>query len=264
MSNHHDWTDHAASYVLGALDEDERRAFEAHLEGCARCREDVSQYADATQLIAQSVPVVAPPAALRERVLAEAGATRPIATARSRRPAFWRWSAAAGFVLAVGAGLLYLNERAARSDAEQRANAALARATSAESAAALAGTTLAERDSLLAALLAEDVRTTCLAAAGRPPAARVFWSRARGRVVIATFNLPPASAGRTYQLWGISDGQAISIGTFNTGADLRAAAAFVVPADARFQLAAVTEEPAGGSPQPTTTPFLVGTLPDSP
>lgn len=264
MTDQHDWTDHAASYALGALDADDRRAFEAHLAGCALCRDDVAHYADAAYQLASAVPVLAPPPALRERILTSARAARPIASARSRRPATWWWSAAAGFVLAAGVGLLYLGERAARRDAEQRASAALDRATSAESAAALAASGVAERDSLVAALLAEDVRTTVLAAAGRPPSARVFWSRSRGRVVIATYNLPPARAGRTYQLWGISDGRATGIGTFNTGADPRAAATFVVPADARFQLAAVTEEPAGGSPQPTMAPFLVGTLADSP
>jgi hypothetical protein len=33
-----------------------------------------------------------------------------------------------------------------------------------------------------------------------------------------------------------------------------------VPAELVFQVTAVTEEPAGGSPQPTQTPFLIGAV----
>src|SRR5919108_125270 len=219
MTDHRDWTDQAASYVLGALEEEDRRAFETHLASCAQCRDDVSHYADAAHELANSLPRLAPPPTLRDHILAGARATRPITTAPSRRAHARRWGAAAGFVLAAGISLLYLGERGARNTAEQRARDALARATSAESAAALAASSVAERDSLVAALLAQDVRTTVLAAAGRPPSARVFWSPARRRVVITTYGLPPAPAGRTYQLWGISGGQAIGIGTFNTGAD---------------------------------------------
>ena len=36
----------AAAYALDALDPDERRAFEAHLDGCARCREEVASFGD--------------------------------------------------------------------------------------------------------------------------------------------------------------------------------------------------------------------------
>ena len=36
------------------------------------------------------------------------------------------------------------------------------------------------------------------------------------------------------------------------------AAAMVVPPNLSFEVTAVTEEPAGGSPQPTQQPFLTG------
>ena len=55
----------------------------------------------------------------------------------------------------------------------------------------------------------------------------------------------------------------MSVGVFNTTPDGRLIAALDVPANLVFQVTAVTEEPAGGSPQPTQTPFLVGELPRS-
>jgi anti-sigma-K factor RskA len=79
------------------------------------------------------------------------------------------------------------------------------------------------------------------------------------RIVIAASGLPPAPSGRTYQLWGIASGSnPVSLGTFDPGADGRTTLALDVPAGAVFDLAAVSEEPAGGSPQPTTTPILAG------
>lgn len=122
-----------------------------------------------------------------------------------------------------------------------------------------AGAGVAARDSLVATLLAPQVQTTTLTATGQPPSVRLFLNREQGVVVVAAHYLPPAPAARTYQLWGIPTGQApVSLGTFNTGPDGRVTLTLRVPDGVDPEVSAVTEEPAGGSPQPTTTPFLVG------
>ena len=79
---------------------------------------------------------------------------------------------------------------------------------------------------------------------------------------MAVFDLPPAPAGRIYQLWVIQTGKApVSLGIFNTAPDGRLTTALdVPPALVAFDVTAVTEEPVGGSPQPTQQPFLVGKL----
>src|SRR5439155_571678 len=72
-------------------------------------------------------------------------------------------------------------------------------------------------DRLVGAILDSTVGTADLAATGKAPTMRLYWNRARGLVVVAAFDLPPAPAGRTYQLWAIKKGQApVSVGTFNT------------------------------------------------
>src|SRR5439155_555451 len=79
------------------------------------------------------------------------------------------------------------------------------------------------------------------------------------RSYVTAFDLPPAPAGRTYQLWAIKKGQApVSVGTFNTLPGGRAVITLQMPAGFKPDLSAVTEEPAGGSAQPTQQPFLVG------
>ncbi len=63
------------------------------------------------------------------------------------------------------------------------------------------------------------------------------------------------------ELWGIpAGGSPVSLGTFDTPADGQAVVALQVPTGLDISVGAVTEEPAGGSPAPTSTPFLVGQL----
>ena len=238
----HQWLELAASYALGALTADERAGFETHLAECATCRAEVQAYGEVTGLLVHAAPASAPPPELRERILREARRLRPLG--RRRVPVVPWLAAAACFILALGLGYGYLRERAAGDQASR--------------ALATARDTLAAQDSLVATLLAPDVGSAALAGAGRPPSARLFWSPSRHRIVIAVYDLPPAAAGRTYQLWAIAQGKPVSLGIFNTAPDGRLTAAMVVPPDLKFEVTAVTEEPAGGSPQPTQQPFLTG------
>jgi anti-sigma-K factor RskA len=261
--------DNAAPYALGVLDDDERFAFEDHLSGCSSCRAEVSTYHEVIAQLALAVPDHEPPPALRQRVLDSARAVRPIRRARGgaatgpssrERSSFGYWLAVASVGVALIALGAYLSERNVRIGLEQQV-AGLADTVSArEAELARLAAEVSQRDAVIGAVLAADVETARLTAQGRPPSARLFWNRRQGRVVMAAFDLEPAPAGRTYQLWGIANGAAISLGTFNTASDGSASATFAIDPSLAIQLAAVTEEPAGGSPQPTTTPFLTGSL----
>ena len=137
----HAWLDAAAPYALGALSAEERAAFEAHLADCAICRAEVQALREVSGLLAHAAAAATPAPALRERILREARAVRPLAArGRSLRP----WiAAAASLALAVAAGLGYWRASHAR-DALTRALAA-------------ARDTIAVRDSLVVTLLAPDV-----------------------------------------------------------------------------------------------------------
>ena len=162
-------------------------------------------------------------------------------------------AAAAAVVIAVYLGQQARKERTARATAEQ----ALA---SARLTLDSTGSALARRDSLIRLLVSPDVQAVTVSGSGPAPSAKYFMDRRAGRVIIAASALPPAAPGRTYQLWGIETGKPpVSLGTFNTDSSGRALASVAVPAGLRMAVTAVTDEPSGGSPQPTTTPFLAAT-----
>lgn len=270
MSDHgmtHAWLDDAALYALGALDGVSLSDFEAHLADCDECAAAVREHRETTARLAYAAPERTPPARLRERVLGEArdaaqGETRLglHTEPRNERRTGWRldtrWLAAASIVLVAVAAAGYWTEREARASAEQ--DLVAVRTELDDSRAALAS-----RDSALAMLLAPDVRFAALAAADEEPTLRVFWNESQDVIVVSAFNLPSPPAGRTYQLWGIGDGGSpISLGTFDTDAAGSTVALLSqgadVPDAATLQLAALTLEPDGGSPQPTENPRFVG------
>jgi len=267
MSEHH-WLDDVPAFVLGTLDADERAAFETHLARCERCREAVVEQEAVVSELAGAVPAVEPPPTLRTRVLEAAFAGgRPSTDARAaagvaeeddesllQPSAAWApWlAAAAGAAFAIWAGVS--NERSAERADRFAAEIATARAT-----IDTLRLETARRDSMLAALTGPAVETATLTSTGSQPRVRLFWNRATEQLLVTAFELPPPPTGRTYQLWGLSpDAAPVSLGTFDTGPDGSAIGLHTLAAGAAYTRSAVTEEPAGGSPQPTTEPFLVG------
>src|SRR3954469_12042932 len=66
-----------AAYALNALDEEDRAAFEEHLAGCEQCTVALADLRDTAAALAFVPETVAPPAALRSRILETARAERP-------------------------------------------------------------------------------------------------------------------------------------------------------------------------------------------
>src|SRR5882762_4062089 len=59
-----------AARVLTALDAEDARALDAHLESCADCRLEVSEWESTAALLALDAKPIEPPAELRQRILA--------------------------------------------------------------------------------------------------------------------------------------------------------------------------------------------------
>ncbi|MBE3559641.1 MAG: anti-sigma factor [Ktedonobacteraceae bacterium] len=60
----------AGAYALGALSEQERRAAEAHLATCARCRHILQELQEVTDMLPLAVPPVEPSPQLKTRLMA--------------------------------------------------------------------------------------------------------------------------------------------------------------------------------------------------
>lgn len=249
-------------YAAGALDPGETRAVETALAESPELRRELAEYRELAALLGSAV-VREPPAGLKTRLLerireertairpAPADATRIVPRAVPARRSLAGPLLGLGLAasLLIAAGLFLQNRDLAR------------RLAAADSAAADLSRRVAARDSTLAALLAPGVQLTTLTSTGRePPVVRVFWDRGRNRLTLSAVRLPRAPAGRAYQLWLMrKDAPPIPSRVFDTGPDGGVLAENVaLPAGETIVGFAVSVEPAGGSPQPTTTPILFG------
>jgi anti-sigma-K factor RskA len=89
--------------------------------------------------------------------------------------------------------------------------------------------------------------------------ARLVFDEHTGEAMLTAMNLPPAPAGKAYQLWFIADGRPLPGSVFSTDAQGRALMHEQIPAEGRrAQVFAVTVEPAGGVESPTGEMVLKG------
>lgn len=233
--------------------------------------------------LARSVPQVAPPADLRARVLAAAvrdaatpasdaaisalrraaprvetrrsGASRTQVAPASR----WPWGlAAAAALVAVTTSWGWISARGEIQRLQQTIAELNARAAEFVNVRAEFAREETARDRAATILSADDVTSTVLA--GVAPVtqarARAYVSRSRG-LLFAAEALPPAPAGRTYQLWTIVGGQPVSHGVFDVDADGHAQVVAQAP-PGPHDAVAVTIEPTGGVPSPTGDKVLLG------
>ena len=288
---HEQATEELEGLALDALDAYERDAVLAHVAQCDACRAELVLLQQTTAYLASTVAPVPMSSAqrsrLRARLVSRAAAdrndarsasgadalaaassssvdVRPIGSARSvssSRMSGSRWLAIAASVIAVvsvGALMQVRNERDELRGVLQTAAAERgARAVALDSLRAV----LTDRERLITNLTGEQVAVMSVGSFDvRSPSGRMFWDQQHGAWTFVGHHLPAPKAGRTYQLWLVTPTAKISAGTFSPDAAGRAIvrASYVLPKNGLSAIA-VTDEPAAGSAQPTTEPFLVAT-----
>lgn len=233
-------------YALGIADEPERNEIRAHLErDCSTCVPGVRGARELTTLIGAAAPAAEPPARLRKRVLAIAGGQTGPQLKWSR---LWAAVAVGALIAAV-----VFNTRA------QHASEELAR-VQADSAAQTRE--LARLNEAFAILNQPDARQVVFGgAAPQPPRGRVFLDRTRGVLLLAS-NLPPAPAGKTYEMWVIpKGGKPVAAGLFQSAADGTALHLLPGPVNVAGTAAvAVTLEVAAGATVPNLPPVFAAAL----
>jgi anti-sigma-K factor RskA len=223
----------AAAYVLGALAEDELRRYGAHMQGCAQCRGEVAELQVVVDELPMSVPAVAAPEGLRERILANVrseaellnaaghAADKPI---KSARP----WYRRNDFMLGAGAAGL----------------------------AALVAVLIAVGSSPHA-----KITVTPGKGVGIARSAEVSLKQGNGRAELIVAHMPPPSLGRIYEVWLVHDSGAPKPTNALFSVTSGGSGAVGVPNSLHgVKEVLVTSEPAGGSRHPTRPPVIAVSL----
>lgn len=236
-TDHPEWADAVGAYLLEALPDAERAGFERHLETCETCRADVESLRVATDALPVSVEALAPPPALKARIMAVVEAEAELLAAAAgpradlpepspaRRRRFSLPALRPAFALASALALLVLG--------------------------GLGGALLSGDDGT-----GGDRARTVVASVQRGDAsARLVVGRDASRLEVSDLPAPPE--GRVYQVWTLRRGGTPqpSASLFVPRSDGSATVAVPGSLDGVDQVL-VTDEPVGGSPAPTRTPFL--------
>jgi anti-sigma-K factor RskA len=269
----------AALYALGALSQHEARAFEVHLrQGCSVCESELSEFDGVVGLLGLDTPEVAPPPYLRDLLTAriereDAADGRPISKApvaaavrqERREPtnvsrpsrSLLPWAIAASFAIVGIASFLAWR-------VSEGKNAQLRREQTESLLAVAENQKTLDREIRFIrqqakvhdiAIMPDHREIPMSGSQGR---GRVFWDTRDKRWVV-TADLPVAPSGKVYQLWFVTPTAKISAGLMTTDDQGHGFAEVPVTTDASsLAAAAITLEPDGGSPQPTSEIYLVG------
>ena len=227
------------AYALDAVDADEADAVEQHLRECPRCRDEVAAHRQTAALLAHTGADA--PAGVWDRIAGNLEETPPAAeraipwaTPRRRHrvpviPLMASAMAAAAVVVALlGFTVARQNRRLDRLSLTQSATAALvnpaahkARLVSADGAMAVDAVVLPD-----------------------------------GRGYIVRDSLPALSADRTYQLWSLDGGKAVSLGVLGRNPDVVTFRAGRVPTE----MAITAEKGPHGVKSPQHSPIVTGAV----
>jgi anti-sigma-K factor RskA len=284
MTHDRDMRELAALYAVGRLDPADAERFERHLaDGCDACQAALLEAHGTASELATLLPAAPPSARARDamfarvRADADARAAKPAPAVRGAapRPAVRerRWMTAVGFA-AAAAVLVALGLRTAalqravdarsgeiaNTRAQLESRLADARAELDQTRARLEGQ-VAQAEAVLGAITSPGTTPVSLAGQGerKQASATAYLDAKAGRLMLFVRDLPPPAPGKTYQLWVIVEGKPVSLGIFDVGAEGRARMGAEKLPELRGPITiAVTEEPAGGVPQPTGPMVLAG------
>ena len=263
MTAHEQYREDLPLYAVGALTGDEAERLKRHLAECPACSDELRSLNEAAAQIAMAVEQAAPPARLREHLLARLEEQRSgpftrlgdqAAVRGLRARSAWFWVPVfAAVVLALALLTLWRQERGLLQE-NQVLTAKLE----------TNDRVLHRARALVDTLTAPDAQRVTLVAAGakpQPEAKTVYSSRQRGLVLLAD-NLNPLPVRKTYELWLLpaNGAQPIPAGTFKP--DARGSATLVLSPFADGIAAkgfAVTIENEPGSATPTMPIVLSGT-----
>lgn len=229
------------AYALGCLDREEASQVEQHLVSCAECRSEYEHYQQVVACLPYAAPEMAPPGAVKDRLMRQVGRQLQVETRQEGSPSLWDRLAAAfrqtpslAFVSMVVILLL-----------------------------AASNLLLWQQVNVLRDTRSSQLQTIQLNGTDTAPQATglivVSMDGEHGTLVVD--HLPGLDESRQYQLWLIEDGQRTSGGVFSVSQDGYGSLWVEAPLPlVDYSAFGITVEPAGGSPGPTGDRVLGSSL----
>ena len=249
-------------YALGVLEGDERAELEAHLaRGCPTCVPAVAKARWVVAQLALAAPDAQPPLALHDKILdavrtspdanrASIPAEGPFEKPAGNRPIFpaWAWAAAAALALLTGYSVRQMSLQTTQLVELRREMKLATLQTQALKdqldEGRMVASVMMSPDSMPLKLMPKEKNMPMVHAYVHPHMG----------VAITADEMPSMPAARTLQLWFMpKKGQPMSVAIFRP--DSQGQIALVAPVNMpmnEIAALAITEEPAGGSPQPTS------------
>ncbi len=256
MEMHDEIAELLGAYALDAVDDDERRAVEAHLPECPRCTAEVTDHREVAAMMAFSGAPA--PEGVWSKIVDSLEETPPALHLPSQQAATPPEPAA-------------VDDLAARRERKQRRPILLGAAAAALVVGLVAGVLIGGNDEQApqsGEFAAASIEAVARQVLSDPSATKVVLSSPDDDEITATAafepdgsgyllgtSLPALDARETYQLWGIRDEMVVSLGVLGHSPDV---VAFHL--DPSTQALAITVETAGGVPVSSNPVSLIGTI----
>lgn len=233
-------------YALGMAEEPERNEIRAHLDrGCEVCMPEMRRARELVALLGSTPPAAAPSPKLRRRILASVGV--------EQRGFGWAPVLAGATVMCLAAAMYFAGREA---DFSRE----VGRLTLQSRTQIIELTRLNEAFALMNGA---DTTVTSFGEKQPVPKGKLFYNPTKGALLIAS-NLPPAPAGKAYELWLIPKAKGASpvrAGMFQSQSDGTVMRLLPAPIDASTTAAiAVTMEVEAGVDTPTLPILIVAPI----
>jgi anti-sigma-K factor RskA len=278
MMVHQDYKELLTARALNALDADDARALETHLQSCSDCRSELIEWEETAALLSLAADVREPSDELRGRILESLGTNAkdaaaerksvagPVGSAREskvleferpRRSAFSSGStrafgaiAAALVLVVLLASLLLLWQQSRRAQAEMARLSAQMEETRSQ---------LARERAAMELLTSPGARMAKLAGTKDAPGAQAMIAyNTKGHAMLMARGLPAVPEGMAYQLWFIKDGKKMPGKVLMPDATGNGIMEDEIPEVAREAgVFALTLEPRSGVQVPTGAIYLI-------
>ena len=242
-------------YALGVLEGEERAEIEAHLaRACPHCTPGIEKARWVVAQLAQMSPQAQPPQSLKGKILDALKSSTSVAEFAKAAPSratfpVWAWVAAAALAIMTGYSIRQMGNQTAQL-AELRREMRIATLQN----KALQDQLEVNRQITTVMMAPDSMPLKLMPKDKSMPMVHAYLHPHMG-VALTCEQMPAMPAALTLQLWSVpKNGKPMSVAIFHP--DSQGQIALVAPVNMpmnEIAMLAVTEEPAGGSPQPTTS-----------